>query len=71
MIKKLRKRVEYKTFVEPIIHANPVSVAVLGICSALAVTTQLKPSFIMALSMTFVLMFSNMIIFLNYIYLQS
>lgn len=47
---------------EPIVRANPISTAVLGICSALAVTTQMIPSFVMALSMTFVLAFSNVTI---------
>ena len=36
--------------------------AVLGICSALAVTTQVKPAFVMTLAMTFVLAFSNVIV---------
>ena len=53
---------EWKTFVDPIVNANPISVAVLGICSALAVTTQIIPSIIMLLAMTAVLTFSNVII---------
>ncbi len=52
----------YKTFKKPIIEANPIGVAILGICSALAVTTQLIPSMVMVLAMTFVLTFSNITI---------
>ena len=52
----------YKTFIAPIKEANPISVAVLGICSALAVTTQVIPSIVMVLAMTFVLTFSNITI---------
>ncbi len=46
----------------PLTIENPVSVLVLGICSALAVTIQLKPSVVMVLAMTFVLTMSNMIV---------
>lgn len=53
---------EWKTFVDPIVNANPISVAVLGICSALAVTTQIIPSLIMLLAMTAVITLSNVII---------
>ena len=38
---------------------NPVIVQILGICSALAVTVQLKPAIVMALSVTVVTGFSN------------
>lgn len=41
---------------------NPVTVQVLGICSALAVTVQMKPAIVMALSVTIVTGFSNLII---------
>jgi len=41
---------------------NPITVQVLGICSALAVTVQLKPAIVMALSVTIVTGFSNLII---------
>ncbi|MDA3910044.1 MAG: NADH:ubiquinone reductase (Na(+)-transporting) subunit D [Bacteroidales bacterium] len=47
---------------EPINKNNPITVQVLGICSALAVTVQLKPSIVMALSVMFVMGFSNLII---------
>ncbi len=51
-----------KLMKDPLIDNNPVAVQVLGICSALAVTAQLKPSVIMAVSVTVVIMFSNLII---------
>ena len=41
---------------------NPVTVQVLGICSALAVTVQLKPAIVMAISVIIVTAFSNLII---------
>lgn len=47
---------------EPINDSNPITVQVLGICSALAVTVQIKPSIVMALSVTIVTAFSNLVI---------
>lgn len=41
---------------------NPITIQVLGICSALAVTVQLKPAIVMALSVTIVTGFANLII---------
>ncbi len=41
---------------------NPITVQVLGICSALAVTVKMKPAFVMAVSVTIVAAFSNLII---------
>lgn len=41
---------------------NPVTVQVLGICSALAVTSQLQPAIVMGLSVTVITAFSNVII---------
>ena len=41
---------------------NPVAVQVLGICSALAVTSQLEPAIVMGLSVTIITAFSNVII---------
>src|SRR5512133_2022533 len=46
----------------PLSNANPITVLVLGICSALAVTAQLKPAVVMSLSVTIVTAFSNLII---------
>lgn len=62
MFKALKKTSAYKAFVTPLIEANPISTAVLGICSALAVTTQVKPSIVMAVAMTVVLTCSNVVI---------
>lgn len=41
---------------------NPILVQVLGICSALAVTSQLKPAIVMGLAVTVITAFSNVII---------
>ena len=49
-----------KLFLEPIFSKNPIAIQVLGICSALAVTTKLQTTFTMCLAVTFVLAFSNM-----------
>ena len=49
-------------FTGPINLNNPVAVQVLGICSALAVTSQLKPAIVMGLSVTVITAFSNVII---------
>lgn len=46
----------------PLRKANPVTVLILGICSALAVTAKLKPAIVMALSVTVVTGLSNFII---------
>ncbi len=46
----------------PLNKNNPITVQVLGICSALAVTVKLKPAIVMALSVTIVLAVSNLII---------
>lgn len=43
----------------PLANNNPIALQVLGICSALAVTTKLETSIVMALSVTFVLGLSN------------
>lgn len=45
----------------PLSASNPVIVQILGICSALAVTAKLKPAFVMALSVTVVVAFSNLV----------
>jgi Na+-transporting NADH:ubiquinone oxidoreductase subunit D len=49
-------------FYNPLSKNNPVTVQMLGICSALAVTSKLEPSIIMALSVVAVVAFSNVII---------
>lgn len=47
---------------KPLNADNPIVVQVLGICSALAVTSQLKPAIVMGLSVTIITAFSNLII---------
>jgi Na+-transporting NADH:ubiquinone oxidoreductase subunit D len=49
-------------FLNPLSKNNPVTVQMLGICSALAVTSKLEPAFIMAVSVTLVTGFSNLIL---------
>lgn len=51
-----------KLLTEPINSKNPITVLVLGICSALAVTVKMKPAFVMAVSVMIVTAFSNLII---------
>ena len=46
----------------PFNKSNPITVQVLGICSCLAVTAQLKPAVVMAISVTVVVTLSNLII---------
>ncbi|KYG72580.1 MULTISPECIES: NADH:ubiquinone reductase (Na(+)-transporting) subunit D [Roseivirga] len=58
LLSKRRK----KFVTDPLNDDNPITIQVLGICSALAVTTQMKPTLVMALSVIFVLIFSNLII---------
>ncbi|MCQ2204255.1 MAG: NADH:ubiquinone reductase (Na(+)-transporting) subunit D [Bacteroidales bacterium] len=49
-------------FVGPLTLNNPVTVQVLGICSALAVTAQLVPALVMGLSVTIITALSNVVI---------
>ncbi len=49
-----------RTLRDPLDDNNPVTVQVLGICSALAVTVQVKPALIMSLGVIFVAAFSNL-----------
>src|SRR5215207_10207033 len=51
-----------KLLKDPLNDSNPITVQVLGICSALAVTVQMKPSIVMALSVMVVTAFSNLMI---------
>lgn len=59
---KLTQSKYFKTLSEPLVQNNPISMQMLGICSALAVTVQMKTAIVMALSLTFVLAFSNLTI---------
>ena len=51
-----------EAFINPPNLDNPILVQVLGICSALAVTSQLKPAIVMGLAVTIITAFSNVII---------
>lgn len=51
-----------RTLTSPLGKTNPITVQILGICSALAVTAKLKPAIVMALSVMIVTGFSSMII---------
>ncbi len=47
---------------DPLSENNPITIQVLGICSALAVTTQIKPSLVMGIAVIFVVVSANLII---------
>jgi Na+-transporting NADH:ubiquinone oxidoreductase subunit D len=51
-----------KLITNPLDIDNPITVQVLGVCSALAVTTQMKPALVMAIALTVVTASSNVII---------
>jgi Na+-transporting NADH:ubiquinone oxidoreductase subunit D len=59
---KLFSKQNRKLLQDPLNDDNPITVQVLGICSALAITVQLKPAIVMALAVLFVLIFSNLIV---------
>ena len=52
---------ERKLLTDPLNDNNPITVQVLGICSALAVTTLLVPSIVITVAVIFVCAFSNLI----------
>jgi Na+-transporting NADH:ubiquinone oxidoreductase subunit D len=62
MSEPLFSKKNLKLLSDPLNDSNPITVQVLGICSALAVTAQLKPSLVMAVSVMAVMGFSNVII---------
>ncbi len=51
-----------KLLTGPINLNNPITVQVLGICSALAITVKLEPAIVMSVSVLFVMAFANVII---------
>ena len=51
-----------KLITDPLSDNNPVTVQVLGICSALAITVQVKQGVVMGLSVLFVIMMGNLVI---------
>ena len=59
---KLSKTKTYRAISEALWQSNPVSKQILGICSALAVTVQLKTALVMGLALIFVVACSNLVI---------
>jgi Na+-transporting NADH:ubiquinone oxidoreductase subunit D len=55
LLSKRRKKI----ITDPLSDDNPITIQVLGICSALAVTTQLQPTLVMAISVIFVMVMSS------------
>ena len=59
---KLFSKENKEVFANPLNLNHPILVRVLGICSALAVTSQLKPAIVMGLAVTVITAFANVII---------
>jgi Na+-transporting NADH:ubiquinone oxidoreductase subunit D len=59
---KLTNTQGYRMIADALWKTNPISKQVLGICSSLAVTVQMNTAIVMALALTFVVAFSNLII---------
>ncbi len=57
LFSKRRRRI----LADPFDDNNPITIQVLGICSALAVTIKMEPTIIMAMSVVFVMVFSSLI----------
>ncbi|AEE18717.1 Na+-transporting NADH:ubiquinone oxidoreductase subunit D [Dokdonia sp. Hel_I_63] len=53
---------DQRLILDPLADDNPITIQVLGICSALAITAQLKASIVMAISVLFVLGIGNVVI---------
>jgi len=51
-----------KTLLDPVFNNNPIGLQVLGICSALAVTTKMETAVVMSLSVIFVTAFANLFV---------
>ncbi|MCR9253118.1 MAG: NADH:ubiquinone reductase (Na(+)-transporting) subunit D [bacterium] len=58
LLSKRRKKI----MSDPLNDDNPITIQVLGICSALAVTVKMEPTFVMSVAVIFVIVFSNLII---------
>jgi len=58
----IRRSQSYKAIRACLWEINPISKQILGICSALAVTVQLRTAIVMSLALTFVVAFSSLII---------
>lgn len=61
-IESLLSKRRRKIMSDPLNDDNPITIQVLGICSALAVTVKMMPTLVMALAVIFVIVFSNLII---------
>jgi Na+-transporting NADH:ubiquinone oxidoreductase subunit D len=57
-LSKRRKRI----VTDPLNDDNPITIQVLGICSALAITIKMEPTLIMSIAVIFVVVFANLII---------
>lgn len=51
-----------KALLTPVLDNNPIALQILGVCSALAVTTKLETAFVMTLAVMFVTAFSNLFV---------
>lgn len=58
----LLSKANRKLLSDPLDDNNPITVQVLGICSALAITVQLKPAIVMSLAVVFVMAMGNVVI---------
>lgn len=58
----LLSKKDSKLITDPLLDNNPITIQVLGICSALAITAELKASIVMAISVLFVLGVGNVVI---------
>ena len=61
-MKSILSKKNREVFANPLNLDHPILVQVLGICSALAVTSQLKPAIVMGLAVTVITAFANVII---------
>ena len=61
-MRSIAKSNTYKAISEALWQSNPISKQILGICSSLAVTVQLKTAIVMGLALTLVVAFSNLAI---------
>jgi Na+-transporting NADH:ubiquinone oxidoreductase subunit D len=58
LLSKRRK----KFITDPLNEDNPITIQVLGICSALAITIKMEPTLVMSIAVVFVIVFANLII---------
>ncbi len=58
LLSKRRKKI----ISDPLNEDNPITIQVLGICSALAITIKMEPTMVMSIAVIFVIVFSNLII---------